>query len=158
MNIVCFHQSTSRWGNEEPGNCTHIIPLPKKYFIYGPMWHQFQILRSQWLHFLVWFLLVISMISTVSTTHHLHHFRPTGYIDTNIIFGFWGAGDNIVTTSGLVGEQQCSSGSSEDIDGGSIPSFFGTVGHSSFGNGVQNMSHCQTNLLTISTCPSQSFS
>ena len=35
VNIVCFHQSTSRRGNEEPGNYTHIIPLPRGYFIHA---------------------------------------------------------------------------------------------------------------------------
>ena len=29
VDIVCFHQSMSRWGNEELGNYTNIISLPR---------------------------------------------------------------------------------------------------------------------------------
>ena len=33
MYIVCFHWSMSVWGNREPGNYTHIIPMPRNSHI-----------------------------------------------------------------------------------------------------------------------------
>ena len=36
---VCFHWSMSRWGNEEPGNYIHIIPMLNYYILSCPFWH-----------------------------------------------------------------------------------------------------------------------
>ena len=46
MKVHCFHQSHSRCGNEEPGNCTHLIPLPRNYFYVYNLALIFQIFRS----------------------------------------------------------------------------------------------------------------
>ena len=68
--MVCFHQSMSRWGNEEPGNYTHIIPLPRDYFIYAQFGTNFKF----WGHndyIFLFVLLVISTIRMVSTVSSL---------------------------------------------------------------------------------------
>ena len=70
VNIVCFHKTTSRWGNEEPGNSTYIIPMPRCYFTIDV---QFGNNFKFWDHNICIFCkLVIITVSTVSTLTSKH--------------------------------------------------------------------------------------
>ena len=71
MNIVCFHQSVSRWGNEEPENYTHLISLPRIYSLLAQFGTSFKFWVLEVLHlFCQWLVLLVHLVQLVA--------RPVG--------------------------------------------------------------------------------
>ena len=74
---MCFHQSTTRWGNEEPGNYTHISLMPRNCFtIYAQFGNNFKFWGHNdcifvcfwwWLVLLVWLVQLIAWPASTFT-------------------------------------------------------------------------------------------
>ena len=84
----CFHWSRSGWGNEEPGNFTHIILLPRNYYLlthFGTSSLNFEDRTIFFYTLLV--VSTVSMTSTISTqptSNYFHYLQTTQHLVCHI--------------------------------------------------------------------------